>query len=71
MAKFRLPEHSKISTGGKTHAAPADASRVKVFNIYRYDPEDVDANGKPKNPRVDHYEIDLDKCAPMVLDALI
>ncbi len=70
MAEFRLPPNSKV-TKGKTHKAPEGAKRVKAFNIYRWDPEDVDAKGNPKNPRVDRYEVDLDACAPMVLDALI
>ncbi|MBT8131497.1 MAG: succinate dehydrogenase iron-sulfur subunit, partial [Gammaproteobacteria bacterium] len=40
-------------------------SRVKRFSVYRYDP---DGNEKP---RMDTYEVDVDKCGPMVLDALI
>ncbi|MFZ4541810.1 MAG: succinate dehydrogenase iron-sulfur subunit [Rickettsiales bacterium] len=71
MAEFSLPKNSKVSKDGKKFAAGEGAKRVKVFNIYRYDPEDVDANGNPKNPRLDRFEVDLDKCAPMVLDALI
>ena len=35
------------------------------MQVYRWDP---DTGG---NPRMDSYEIDLDKCGPMVLDALI
>ena len=71
MAEFSLPKNSKISKDGNLFEAPEGASRVKVFNVYRYDPEDKTADGKPKNPRIDRYEIDLDKCAPMILDALI
>ena len=71
MAEFSLPANSKISKEGKRFAAPEGATNIKVVNIYRFNPEEVDANGKPKNPRVDRFEIDLDKCAPMVLDALI
>lgn len=41
------------------------AARVKNFKIYRYDP---DSN---KEPFVQNYPVDLDKCGPMVLDALI
>ena len=36
-----------------------------VFKIYRFNP---DAN---ENPRIDTYELDMDACGPMVLDALI
>jgi succinate dehydrogenase / fumarate reductase, iron-sulfur subunit len=38
---------------------------VRVFRIYRWDP---DEGG---NPRIDSYEVDLAQCGPMVLDALI
>ena len=46
-------------------ARPAGATRVKEFEIYRYDPE------SGRNPCLDTFEIDLDTCGPMVLDALI
>ncbi len=64
MVEFTLPPNSKISTG-RTHAAPADASRVRPFKVYRWDPD------SGQTPRIDTYEIDLDACGPMVLDALI
>ncbi len=64
MAEFRLPANSKI-TKGKHFAAPEDAKQVKRFVIYRYDPDSGD------NPRMDTYELDLERCGPMVLDALI
>ncbi len=64
MAEFSLPANSKIGKG-KTWAAAQGASRVRKFNIYRWSPDDT------KTPTVDTYEIDLDDCGPMVLDALI
>lgn len=64
MAEFRLPKNSRISKG-KHYAAPKDAKRVKTFRIYRWEPE------AGQNPRVDSYEIDLDRTGPMVLDAVI
>ncbi len=64
MAEFRLPKNSRI-VRGKHHAAAGGAANRKVFRIYRWDP---DAGG---NPRIDSYEIDLDQCGPMVLDAVI
>ncbi|MDX2112337.1 MAG: succinate dehydrogenase iron-sulfur subunit [Alphaproteobacteria bacterium] len=70
MAELRLPPNSRVSKG-KTHPAPEGASKKRVFNIYRYDPEDVNDKGEPKNPRLDRYEVDMESCAPMVLDALI
>ena len=35
------------------------------FSIYRYDPD------SEKNPQLDTYEVDMDSCGPMMLDALI
>lgn len=64
MAEFTLPAHSKV-TGGRTFPAPAGAKRVRTFKIYRWSPDD------DKNPSIDQYQIDLDQCGPMVLDALI
>ena len=63
MATFTLPKNSRI-TEGKVFKADPGASNVKTFKIYRWDP-DSDAT-----PRLDTYEIDLDSCGPMVLDAL-
>ncbi len=71
MVEFSLPPNSKISKDGKRVKAKEGAKNVRTFNIYRYDPEDRDASGKPRNPHIDSYEIDMDECAPMVLDALI
>jgi len=65
MAEFALPKNSRIRNKGTTHAAPAEASNVKTFKVYRYDPD------SGETPRYDTFEIDLDNCGPMVLDALI
>lgn len=65
MAEFTLPKHAKVTGKGKTYAAAKGAKRTKTFKIYRWDPE---GGG---NPRLDSYEVDLDKCGPMVLDAII
>ncbi|MGI9303592.1 MAG: succinate dehydrogenase iron-sulfur subunit [Gammaproteobacteria bacterium] len=64
MAEFRLPANSVVRTG-KTFNAPAGAKRIKRFVIYRHDPDSGD------NPRTDTFEVDLDTCGPMMLDALI
>jgi succinate dehydrogenase / fumarate reductase iron-sulfur subunit len=64
MAEFALPRDSQVKPG-RTHKAPAGAKRVKTFKVYRYDPD------SGENPRLDSFEVDLDKCGPMVLDALI
>jgi len=64
MAEFRLPANSRIRKG-KSHGAPEGAKRTTRFSIYRYDPD------SGENPRLDAYEVDRDRCGPMVLDALI
>ncbi|MBL37448.1 MAG: succinate dehydrogenase iron-sulfur subunit [Xanthomonadales bacterium] len=64
MAEFRLPKNSRI-TKGKHYPAPDGASNVKTFRIYRWDPD------SGQNPRIDSYDVDLDDCGPMVLDAII
>ncbi|MBN1238451.1 MAG: succinate dehydrogenase iron-sulfur subunit [Gammaproteobacteria bacterium] len=64
MAKFRLPRNSQIKPGKKHPGADA-ASNAREFQIYRYDPD------SGENPRVDTYQVDMDDCGPMVLDALI
>lgn len=64
MAQFRLPKNSRIEAG-EHHPAPEGAKRTRRFKIYRYDPDSVN------NPRTDTYDVDLDTCGPMVLDALL
>jgi len=70
MVQFSLPANSK-PTEGKFYPAAKDAQNTRVFHVYRWDPEDLNDKGEPKNPRIDSYEIDLDTCGPMVLDALL
>ena len=64
MAELVLPKNSKVKDG-KKYPLDSESRNKKSFKIYRWDPE------KNENPRYDLYEIDLDKCGPMVLDALI
>jgi succinate dehydrogenase / fumarate reductase iron-sulfur subunit len=64
MAQFQLPKNSRIGKG-KSFKAPAAAKNIKVFRIYRWSPDD------DNNPSMDSFEIDLDNCGPMVLDAII
>ena len=64
MAEFTLPRNSKIGVG-KTFAGPPGATRLREFKIYRWNPDDG------KNPVIDTFELDLNDCGPMVLDALI
>lgn len=70
MVEFVLPKNSRVKKG-RYVAAPSGAKNIRKVNVYRWDPEDLMENGEPKNPRVDIYEVDIDNCGPMVLDALI
>ncbi len=70
MAEFTLPKNSKIQKGEKIDVSEG-ASNAKTFTIYRWSPDDKDDKGEVKNPRLDEIKIDLDKCGPMVLDALL
>lgn len=72
MAELTLPKNSRVEEGW--HWAPQASNddnskdkrpNLKTFRIYRYDP----ASGK--RPRMDRYEVDLNDCGPMVLDAIL
>ena len=70
LKRFPLPRNFGVAPDsrieeGQVWKAPAGASRTKAFTIYRYDPDSGD------NPTLDIFEVDLDDCGPMVLDALI
>jgi len=47
-------------------AATKAEERLKKFSIYRWDPDKVG-----DKPRMQEYQVDLNTCGPMVLDALI
>ena len=65
MVELRLPPNSRLSKeDGKVYKAAENAKKTKVFNVYRFNPEDG------KNPHIDSFEVDLENCS-MVLDALI
>jgi succinate dehydrogenase / fumarate reductase iron-sulfur subunit len=64
MVEFTLPKNSKVRKG-KTHPASEGAKNPRRFKVYRWSPDDGE------NPHLDTYEVDLDACGPMVLDALI
>ena len=64
MAEFTLPKNSVVQEG-KHYPLEKAATNTRQVEIYRWDPD------TGENPRVDTYEIDLDACGPMVLDALI
>ena len=64
MAQLTLPKNSKVRKG-KHFPAAAGAGKTRRFKIYRYDPDATET------PRTDTYDLDLERCGPMVLDALI
>ena len=64
MVEFSLPKNSVLQKG-KEFPAPENATRVKRFEVYRWNPD------SGENPRIDIYHIDLDSCGPMVLDAVL
>jgi succinate dehydrogenase / fumarate reductase iron-sulfur subunit len=64
MVQLTLPKNSKVGKGAHWRA-PVNGDKVKSFRIYRYNPE------TGQNPRWDTYDVPVDSCGPMVLDALI
>ncbi|HLZ74584.1 succinate dehydrogenase iron-sulfur subunit [Phenylobacterium sp.] len=64
MVELVLPKNSRV-TKGHHHPAAEGAKKTKTFKVYRYDPEGTE------NPRWDTYDVDVEACGPMVLDALI
>lgn len=63
MVQLALPKNSRIGKG-KVFKTDASAANVRTFKIYRFDPS------TGEKPSWDSYEINLDECGPMVLDAL-
>jgi len=64
MLQLRLAPESRPVKGQKV-SAPQGSSNTKTFHVYRWDPD------KGENPRIDSFELDLDDCGPMVLDAIL
>jgi len=63
MVEFSLPKNSQPKPG--KHYPALNAQRVRRVEVYRWNPD------SDENPRIDSYEIDLDDCGPMVLDAIL
>ena len=64
MAEFSLPKKLE----GWQRQKPLrlmGATNTRNFHVYRWNPDDGE------NPRMDTFEVDMDSCGPMVLDALI
>ncbi len=64
MVEFSLPRNSK-PVQGKHHACMTKSDAVRTFQVYRWNPDD------DHNPRIDSFDLDLNDCGPMVLDALL
>ena len=64
MVQLRLPTNSRM-TAGQAWPKPDGATNTRTFEVYRWNPDDG------RNPRLDSFEVDLDTCGRMVLDALI
>src|SRR5262245_1579376 len=64
MVQLMLPRNSTVRRG-KTWNTPKGKGKWKEFRVYRWNPEDG------QNPHIDRYNVDLSRCGPMVLDALI
>jgi len=64
MLELRLAPDSRPVKGQKFTAAEGSAN-TRTFHVYRWNPD------TGQNPRIDSYEIDLDDCGPMVLDAIL
>jgi len=71
MLASSLTRALRVRPGGAAGAVARRASssvaggNVKTFSVYRWDP---DSGARPK---MQDYQVDMDDCGPMVLDALI
>lgn len=71
LTKFVLPKRSlvllnQIRCNATAAPAVAAAPQMKKFSIYRWNPDQPG-----DKPHMQSYEVDLNDCGPMVLDALI
>jgi len=68
MQANKMPTMLNQATMLQANMQPSLAQRTfasQAFKIYRYDPE------TQEKPKLVQYDIDLEKCGPMVLDALL
>jgi succinate dehydrogenase (ubiquinone) iron-sulfur subunit len=72
LTKFILPKRAVVALFGQVRlnataaTAAAAAPRMKKFTIYRWNPDQPG-----DRPHMQSYDVDLNQCGPMVLDALI
>ncbi|KAK9368164.1 alpha-helical ferredoxin [Lipomyces kononenkoae] len=55
-----------MATATSEPARPANPPRMKKLKIYRWNPDEPSAK-----PRMQDYDVDLNECGPMMLDAII
>uniref|UniRef100_A0A6M2DGC3 Succinate dehydrogenase [ubiquinone] iron-sulfur subunit, mitochondrial n=1 Tax=Xenopsylla cheopis TaxID=163159 RepID=A0A6M2DGC3_XENCH len=69
-AQYRIlhtsPAVASAAPAAKANAQTEKAPRMKKFSIYRWNPDQPN-----QKPTLQDYNVDLNKCGPMVLDALI
>jgi succinate dehydrogenase / fumarate reductase iron-sulfur subunit len=66
MVELTLPRNSKVTEGKTWNTAPQNGrGKWKEFRIYRWSPDEG------TNPHMDTYQVNLEECGPMVLDAII
>uniref|UniRef100_A0A1B6KLQ3 Succinate dehydrogenase [ubiquinone] iron-sulfur subunit, mitochondrial n=1 Tax=Graphocephala atropunctata TaxID=36148 RepID=A0A1B6KLQ3_9HEMI len=64
--RFNATENFHVSAEVSAVAGETKSERNKTFAIYRWNPDQPDTK-----PAMQNYVVDLNKCGPMVLDALI
>ena len=65
MVEITLPRNSRVQSGKKWTNNDKDGNTRKV-NVYRWNPDSPDVK-----PQLDEFDLRVDQCGPMVLDALI
>ena len=76
MVKLRLPKNSRVKPGRSLkspgNVALTQKAVIRTFQVYRWQPDTgLHKTEAPNLPRYDKFEIDVNQCGPMVLDALI
>ena len=64
MVELTHPKNARKKVG-KTWPKTEGEKNVRDFKVYRWNPD------TGENPSLDTYFLDMDKCGPMVLDALV
>lgn len=59
------PTLIRISHSYHFKGAPPSANKIQHFKIYRWNPD------QPAEPKLETFEVNMNECGPMVLDALI